>query len=129
MTVYNAGRKSSPDGELNDISGIAVTTDEPGELLVYFEGSTDASDCACFFSFLSSFIYLIGIIDIVINNIHCCIHARFFSFSSTFSFADWVILLGPQAGSDNFYQYSVVSDPYRLFLFVLCRDVDDFRAK
>ena len=55
MTVYNAGRKGSPDGELNDISGIAVTTDEPGELLVYFEGSTDAGDCAYFFSF---FIYI-----------------------------------------------------------------------
>ena len=53
MTVYNAGRKGSPDGELNDISGIAVTTDELGELLVYFEGSTDAADCAYFFSFFT----------------------------------------------------------------------------
>ena len=75
VTVYNAGRKGSPDGELNDISGIAVTTGEPGELLVYFEGSTDAADCAYFFSFFLC-LNLIVRTDIVIHNIHCCMHPR-----------------------------------------------------
>ena len=45
VTVYNAGRKGGPEGEINDISGIAVATDAPGELLVYFENSTVPGDC------------------------------------------------------------------------------------
>ena len=49
---------------------------------------------------------------------------RFFPFSS-----DWVLLLGPQEGENSHYQYSVVSDPLRLFLFVLCRDVAEFKQK
>ena len=47
MSVYNAGRRGGPDGELNDIGGIAVTTDQPGELLVYFDNSTSGADCEC----------------------------------------------------------------------------------
>ena len=44
--------------------------------------------------------------------------------------SDWIIKLGPQSfGDEGLYEYSVVTDPYRVGLFVLTRDVATFRAK
>jgi len=39
----------------------------------------------------------------------------------------WVLNIGPVV--DNKYQWSVVSDPFKLSLFVLARDVREFHAK
>lgn len=40
----------------------------------------------------------------------------------------WVFELGP-INEDGFYDYSIVSDPFSLYLFVLARDVDTFNSK
>ena len=42
---------------------------------------------------------------------------------------DWVVLLGPDNfGDEGLYQYSVITNPERLQLYVLARDVPGFRA-
>lgn len=42
----------------------------------------------------------------------------------------WVYKLGPETfGSDNLYEYAVVSEPTYLNLFVLVRDVKSFKEK
>lgn len=46
----------------------------------------------------------------------------------TFS-TDWIIQLGPKEGSPPLYRYSVVTDPNRITLFVLARDVTEFKAR
>jgi lipocalin len=39
----------------------------------------------------------------------------------------WIFQLGPPTyGSEGLYQYSVVSDPFQLSLFVLARNVTEF---
>ena len=38
----------------------------------------------------------------------------------------WIFELGPQTFNGSFYEYSVVSDPFQLTLFVLARNVTDF---
>ena len=40
--------------------------------------------------------------------------------------ADWVVQLGPSTCNGE-YQYSVVTDPYKLTLFVLARNVTEFK--
>ena len=46
------------------------------------------------------------------------------------NFLDWVVQLGPETfGEDNLYQYSVITDPGRVTLFVLARDIDTFEAE
>ena len=40
----------------------------------------------------------------------------------------WVLDLGP-LNSDNMYDWSIVSDPFLAYLFVLARDVDTFNEK
>ena len=40
---------------------------------------------------------------------------------------DWVVQLGPATFRGNQYQYSVVTDPLKLTLFVLARDVVEFK--
>lgn len=43
-------------------------------------------------------------------------------------FADWVIKLGPATyGSENQYQYAIVSDNVKATLFVLARDPEVFK--
>ena len=43
-------------------------------------------------------------------------------------FADWVIKLGPATyGSENQYQYAIVSDNLKATLFVLARDPEVFK--
>mmetsp|Transcript_6308 Transcript_6308/g.9524 ORF Transcript_6308/g.9524 Transcript_6308/m.9524 type:complete len:204 (+) Transcript_6308:57-668(+) len=39
----------------------------------------------------------------------------------------WVLALGP-INEDGLYDWSIVSDPFTAYLFVLARDVDTFRA-
>ena len=41
--------------------------------------------------------------------------------------ADWVVQLGPPTFNGDYYQYSVVTDPYKLTLFVLARNVAEFK--
>ena len=41
----------------------------------------------------------------------------------------WVYHLGPTAGPDNLYQYSIVSDQFKTSLYVLVRDVEEFYLK
>ena len=42
---------------------------------------------------------------------------------------DWVVLLGPDTyGASGLYQYSVVTDNLSLTLFVLARNVTEFKA-
>ena len=51
-----------------------------------------------------------------------------FEFARTCS-EDWVVLLGPDNfGDEGLYQYSVITNPERLQLYVLARDVPGFRA-
>ena len=40
---------------------------------------------------------------------------------------DWVVQLGPPTFSSNQYQYAVVTDPCKLNLFVLARNVTEFK--
>ena len=40
---------------------------------------------------------------------------------------DWVVQLGPPTFSGNRYQYAVVTDPCKLSLFVLARNVTEFK--
>lgn len=40
---------------------------------------------------------------------------------------DWVVQLGPATFKGNYYQYSVVSGPEKLGLFVLARNVTEFK--
>jgi apolipoprotein D and lipocalin family protein len=41
----------------------------------------------------------------------------------------WIVLLGPETyGEEGLYQYSVVTDPFELGLYVLVRDVDTFKS-
>ena len=40
----------------------------------------------------------------------------------------WVLALGP-LNADGLYDYAVVSDPFKAYLFVLTRDVDTFTEK
>jgi apolipoprotein D and lipocalin family protein len=40
----------------------------------------------------------------------------------------WVLSLGPK-NADGLYDYSIVSDPFKAYLFVLTRDVDTFKSK
>jgi len=42
-------------------------------------------------------------------------------------FVDWVIQIGPPTYKENFYQYSVVTDASNLNLFVLARNVTQFK--
>ena len=44
-------------------------------------------------------------------------------------FTDWVIQLGPPTYKGMFYQYSVVTDTSNLNLFVLARNVTQFKEK
>jgi lipocalin len=41
----------------------------------------------------------------------------------------WVLALGPQTYNGSLYEYSVVSDPFQLTLFVLARDLATFAAR
>lgn len=42
----------------------------------------------------------------------------------------WVLKLGPQTfGSDELYEYAVISEPTRLNLFVLARNITDFKQR
>lgn len=48
------------------------------------------------------------------------------SFLST----DWVVKLGPASfGKKNLYQYAVVTDNFQIGLYVLARDVNNFRSQ
>jgi len=40
----------------------------------------------------------------------------------------WVLALGPK-NADNLYDWSIVSDPFKAYLFVLARDVKQFNEK
>jgi len=40
---------------------------------------------------------------------------------------DWVVQLGPPTFKGNYYQYSVVSGPGKTGLFVLARDIAEFK--
>lgn len=41
----------------------------------------------------------------------------------------WIVKLGPETyGEEGLYQYSVVTDPFKLGLYVLVRDVDTFKS-
>ena len=44
-----------------------------------------------------------------------------------FLLPDWVISLGPE--KDGLYEYSVATDPFKMGLYVLARDVATFRMK
>ena len=44
----------------------------------------------------------------------------------SFYWTDWVLQLGPATFNGTLYQYSVVSDPRQLQLFVLARNVTGF---
>ena len=78
--VFNWERLGSVDGPPQNISGYAITTQEPGQLIVYFSGNAPAPY--------------------------------------------WVIKIGPIINDE--YQYSVVSDPYMLGLYVLARNIDEY---
>ena len=78
--VLNWERFGSVDGPSQNITGYAVTTQEPGQLIVYFPGNPPGPY--------------------------------------------WVIKIGPIINDE--YQYSVVSDPYMLGLYVLARNVDEY---
>lgn len=78
--VYNWERYGSVNGPVQDITGYALITENPGQLMVYF--------------------------------------------SDNFPAPYWVVKIGPVI--DNEYQYSVVSDPYMLGLYVLARNVTQY---
>ena len=40
---------------------------------------------------------------------------------------DWVVQLGPPTFEGDQYQYSVVTDRFKISLFVLARDVEEFK--
>ena len=40
---------------------------------------------------------------------------------------DWVVQLGPATFNGYYYQYSVVTGPWRVYLFVLARNVTEFK--
>merc|ERR1711976_453715 len=41
----------------------------------------------------------------------------------------WIVQLGPESfGEEGLYDYAIVTDPFRLFLFVLARDVQGFET-
>ena len=80
INVYNYERVGSPDGPVQDISGYAVVTDEPGQLVVHFPHTKPSPY--------------------------------------------WVIKIGPI--KDLQYQYSIVSDPYMVGLYVLARNIDEY---
>ena len=43
---------------------------------------------------------------------------------------DWVVKLGPPSfGNKGLYQYSIVTDPLKIGLYVLARDVDNFKSQ
>jgi len=42
---------------------------------------------------------------------------------------DWVVQLGPPTFNGTYYQYSVVTGPDAVSLFVLARDVTEFKQK
>ena len=42
---------------------------------------------------------------------------------------DWVVQLGPPTFNGTYYQYSVVTDPFSANLFVLARNVTEFKQK
>jgi len=42
---------------------------------------------------------------------------------------DWVVELGPPTFNGTNYQYSVVTDPFATMLFVLARNVTEFKQK
>ena len=63
---------------------------------------------------ISSYVYLTKMSILFLN---------LFLYFST----DWVLKLGPVENDQ--YQYSVISDPIRLSLFVLARDPDDFKNR
>ena len=54
-----------------------------------------------------------------------------YQFNDTYRFCylllDWVISLGPE--KDGLYEYSVATDPMKMGLYVLARDVETFRQK
>merc|ERR1711893_232468 len=87
LTVYNNQRLKAPNGTEDFVNAVAFTTDEPGKLLVNFDGGDSGG-------------------------------ANY-----------WVMKLGPVNEYDGVeqYAYSLVSEPSRLSLFVLCRDVEEFR--
>lgn len=80
IDVFNWERVGSVDGTVQNISGYAMTTQDPGQLVVYFSGNPPAPY--------------------------------------------WVIKIGPIVNDE--YQYSVVSDPFMLGLYVLARNVDEY---
>ena len=53
-----------------------------------------------------------------------CCRIKEHSYLSPLPFSDWVVKLGPVENGQ--YQYSLVTDPIRLYLFVLARDTTDF---
>jgi len=44
-------------------------------------------------------------------------------------FTDWVVQLGPPTFNGSQYQYAVVSNRWKFTLFVLARDVAEFKTK
>ncbi|XP_065900303.1 apolipoprotein D-like isoform X2 [Dysidea avara] len=89
ISVLNACRLKSPDGELNTIRGYAFRPDdkEQGKIEVVFGGKP------------------IGGTNY------------------------WVVQLGPPTFNGTYYQYSVVTDPFSANLFVLARNVTEFKQK
>ncbi|XP_071479449.1 uncharacterized protein [Diadema antillarum] len=87
ISVYNANREKTPDGDLNDIQGYATVPDpsQPGKLEVKFDSVP-------------------GVLG-----------------------QYWVIRLGPVVQGK--YDYSVVTDSFKMTLFVLARDPDKFRTE
>ena len=50
------------------------------------------------------------------------------SLQSYYHLTDWVIQLGPPTYEGNFYQYAVVTDSSDISLFVLARNVTEFKV-
>ena len=61
------------------------------------------------------------------HNFNHVILSRLDITSSYCLITDWVVQLGPPTFKGNYYQYSVVSDPRKITLFVLARDITEFK--
>ena len=106
VTVQNAGRLKSPDGEVFSIKGYAYRPDdkEQGKLKVHLFGVPREGDCK-----------------------QCNMTVKIFDMIWYVYCTDWVIQLGPPTYKGKFYQYSVVTDASNLNLFVLARNATQFK--
>ncbi len=104
LDIVNSQRLGSASGKLVSIHGTAtvVNSDDPGKLRVVFDNEMQQK-------------YIDGIDDA----------SAYWKKSGAY----WIIALGPISSTTNKYEWAIVSTPFRLQLYILARDIDEFRTK